>query len=79
MEKIIELKKEQQDVIVPTRVGYISQISSIVDKRKEKKMMKSGDFKRINGLFFDERLPNYNRVLNFKLPKNTKDQLKKKE
>ena len=76
--QIIELKKEQQDVIVPTRVGYISQISSIVDKRKENKMMKSGDFKRINGLFFDTRLPNYNRVLNFKLPKNTKDQLKKK-
>ena len=76
--QIIELKKEQQNVIVPTRVGYISQISSIVDKRKEKKMMKSGDFKRTDGLFFDERLPNYNRVLNFKLPQYMKEQLKKK-
>ena len=76
--QIIEFKKEQQDVIVPTRLGYISQISSIVDKRKEKKMMTSGEFKRTDGLFFDERLPNYNRVLNFKLPKYMKDQLKKK-
>lgn len=76
--QIIELKKEQQNVIVPTRVGYISQISSIVDKRKENKMMKSGDFKRTDGLFFDTRLPNYNRVLNFKLPQYMKEQLKKK-
>ena len=76
--QIIELKKEQQDIIVPVRLGYISQISSIVDKRKESKMMKNKQYNKEDGLFFDTRLPNYNRVLNFKLPQYMKEQLKKK-
>ena len=34
--EIIELKKKQQNITIPNRLAYITQISSIVDKRKRR-------------------------------------------
>ncbi|OUX67204.1 MAG: hypothetical protein CBD38_03195 [bacterium TMED178] len=60
--EIIELKKRQQDIAIPNRLAYITQISSIVDKRKEGKMKEGGYYtlaeldKDINEIVYNKKI-----------------------
>ena len=43
--EIVELKIKQQDIAIPSRLGYISQLSSVVDRRKIDKMKEGESYK----------------------------------
>ena len=96
--EIVKLKIRQEDISIPSRLGYISQLSSVVDRRKIDKMKEGKSYKSAKlekntktnideiiyddkkykkgeGLFYDVRLPN-GEILNFKIPKRTKDKMK---
>lgn len=70
--EIVELKLKQQDIMIPYRLGYISQLSSVVDRRKEDSEKKKKKFDKTKGIYRDVRLPGIERLY-FRIPKQTID------
>lgn len=70
--EIVELKLKQQDIMIPYRLGYISQLSSVVDRRKEDSEKKKKNFDKTKGIYRDVRLPGIERLY-FRIPKQTID------